>query len=211
MKQKHHNLLVAKQKGSRRGGYFENKNVVFQFQLLPNIRCQLLEEFKITTKQCNHSVIPQFIIKARRQKHIYTKPIRDILTDHAAWKKSAFEINQWAYFQSLQAKWRTFSEIYTLNRMYSVGEIVLVIKMKYKYRKCWGGNNYWSIAIPWPKRLSNTDSSTILEPLHVVSSAIVGGWRSVGKPGNGLVLTLKPRKFSQTFSGIAETWNANHL
>ena len=63
--------------------------------------------------------------------------------------------------------------------------------------------------IPWLMRFLNTDSSTIFEPLHVVSSAIVGGWRSVGNPGNGPVLISKPCMWSPTFAGIAETWAAN--
>lgn len=62
--------------------------------------------------------------------------------------------------------------------------------------------------IPWPIRLLKTDSSTILEPLHVVSRAIVWGWRSVGKAGNGPVFTLKPFKFAPSVE-TAKIWSTN--
>lgn len=58
--------------------------------------------------------------------------------------------------------------------------------------------------IPWPMRLSKTDSSMTLEPLQVESKAIVGGWRSVGNPGNGCVLISKPCKSSVVVRGTAE-------
>ena len=50
----------------------------------------------------------------------------------------------------------------------------------------------------------------MLKPSHVDSIAIVWGWRSVGNPGYGSVLTSKPRKPSPLLRGMAESWCEQH-
>lgn len=57
-------------------------------------------------------------------------------------------------------------------------------------------------------RFSNTDSSIMLE---LESKAMVWGWRSVGSPGYGWVLTLKPRKSPPLLAGIAESWSTKSI